>query len=86
MGAPAQVTWAKAAKDGSEIVAIGGVRKWFLGKSQWQLTTSEAVALMELDEWRFFVEIDDEKAWIDVCEDADGAKTISPDGPVRYLL
>ncbi|BBU54874.1 hypothetical protein KU6B_11390 [Mameliella alba] len=86
MAAPAQVTWAKAARNGAEIVAIGGVRKSFFGKSKWSLTAEEAIVLMEQDEWCFFVEVDDEKEWLDVREGADGRKTISADGPAKFLL
>ena len=86
MAAPAQVTWAKAAENGAAIVAIGGVRKSLFGKSKWSLSAEEAIALMERDEWRFFVEVDEEKEWLDVCEDADGTKTISADGPAKTLL
>ena len=86
MAAPAQVTWAKAAENGAAIVAIGGVRKSLFGKSKWSLSADEDIALMERDEWRFFVEVDEEKEWLDVCEDADGTKTISADGPAKTLL
>ncbi|MGS5047426.1 MULTISPECIES: hypothetical protein [unclassified Mameliella] len=41
---------------------------------------------MEQDEWCFFVEVDDEKEWLDVREGADGRKTISADGPAKFLL
>ncbi|EAQ04290.1 hypothetical protein OB2597_09109 [Pseudooceanicola batsensis HTCC2597] len=80
------MTWVKTAPDGAEIVAIGGIRKSFFGKSQWRLSMEDAIALIEQDEWRFFVEIDEEKAWLDICEDADGGKTISADGPLKILL
>jgi hypothetical protein len=86
MAAPAQVTWAKVADNGAQLLAIGGVRKSFFGKSQWRLSTEEAIAMIEQDEWRFFVEIDDEKAWLDVLEEPDGSKTISAGGPLRNLL
>lgn len=86
MAAPAQVTWAKLAGNGKDIEAIGGIRKSLFGKAQWQLSTDEAIALMEQDEWRFFVEIEDQKEWLDIDEDPDGTKTLSVDGPVRSLI
>ncbi len=86
MGAPAQVTWAKVAENGKEIEIIGGVRRTLFGKSQWQLSKDDAITLMEQDEWRFFVEIDEKKEWIDIDEDPDGTKTISADGPVGLLI
>lgn len=86
MAAPAQVTWAKAAENGAEILEIGGTRSSFFGTSKWRLSVEDAIALIEQDEWRFFVEIDDEKEWLDVCEETDGTKTISADGPVKVLL
>lgn len=86
MAAPAQVTWARAAKTGGEIVALGGVRRSLFGKSEWELTAEEAIVLMEQDEWRFFVEIDESKEWLDVCREPDGSKTISAEGPAKVLL
>lgn len=86
MAAPAQVTWVKVANNGAEVVAIGGIRKRFFGESQWHLSTQDAITLIEQDEWRFFVEVDEEKEWLDVLEAPDGKKTISVDGPVKVLL
>ncbi|MCE0504085.1 hypothetical protein LR948_01825 [Roseivivax sp. GX 12232] len=86
MAAPAQVTWAKTDKTGAEIVAIGGVRKSLFGKAEWRLSVEEAVTLIEQDEWRFFVEDRGDRLWLDLCEDEEGAKTISADGPVKLLL
>ena len=86
MAASAEITWAQADDDGATIVAIGGTRKSFFGTSQWHLSAEEAIALTEQDEWRFFVENEGEKAWIEIVEDADGAKTISADGAIRTML
>ena len=86
MAASAQVTWARTADNGAEIIAIGGIRKSFFGKTQWRLSAEEAIAMIEQDEWRFFVEIDDEKEWLDVSKAPDGTKALSADGPVKNLL
>ena len=86
MAASAQVTWAKTAENGAEIVAIGGVRKSFFGKTEWRLSAEEAIAMIEQDEWRFFIEIGDEKEWLDISEAPDGTKAISTKGPVKTLL
>ena len=86
MAAPAEVTWAEAAEDGSEIVALGGVKKSLFGRSEWTLSAEDAIRLMEQDEWRFFVETDEETEWLVVSEEVDGSKKISADGPVSALL
>ncbi|MBD3625503.1 MAG: hypothetical protein HUJ24_09020 [Rhodobacteraceae bacterium] len=86
MAAPAQVTWAAAAGNGAEIVAIDGIRKSLFGTSRWRLPASDAIACMELDEWRFFVEIDGKQEWLDGCQADDGDKVISADGAVSVLL
>lgn len=86
MAAPAQVTWAELAENGAEIAAIGGIRRTLFGKAQWRLSVDDAIELMEMDEWRFFIETDEEKNWLDICENGDGSKTISADGPIKALL
>ncbi|MDU8913401.1 hypothetical protein [Aestuariicoccus sp. MJ-SS9] len=86
MAAAAQVTWAKFDAKHSEIIAIGGVRKSFFGTSQWQLSAEEAVAAMEHDEWRFFVEVDNTRHWVEIDEEADRGKTLSVDGPIKALM
>lgn len=84
MAAPAQVTWAKTAPNGADIVAIGGVRRSFFGRSEWQLSVDDAISMIEQDEWRFFVEVDDEREWLDVREDPNGTKILR--GPIKTLL
>ncbi|MGR3322760.1 MAG: hypothetical protein ACU0DK_12600 [Pseudooceanicola sp.] len=86
MAAPVQVTWAKLADNRSEIMAIGGVRKSLFGRSEWKLSADDVIASIEQDEWRFFVEIDDEREWLELREEPDGTKSIDVDGPIKNLL
>lgn len=86
MAAPAQVTWAEYGADGAKLVSIGGYRRSFFGKANWQLSAEDAINLIELDEWCFFVEVDDGKAWLDVDEEPDGTKTLVADRPIKNLL
>ena len=46
MAASAQVTWARTADNGAEIIAIGGIRKSFFGKTQLRLSPEEAIAMI----------------------------------------
>lgn len=85
MAAPAQVTWAKFDSRGENVLLIGGRRRSFFGSSDWQLSAEEAVALIEQDEWHFFVEIDDEREWLEVSEEPDGSKTLAAEGPILAL-
>ncbi len=86
MAAPAQVTWARATGTGDEIVAIGGLRKSLFGMSRWSLPAEDAIACIEHDEWRFYVEIDGKREWLDIRETDDGDKVLSAEGPVSVLL
>lgn len=86
MAATAQVTWAEFDADDSKVVAIGGVRKSFFGTSQWQLSAEEAVAAIDQDEWRFYVNVDDTRQWLDISEEPDGCKSLSTDGPIATLM
>lgn len=85
MAAPAKVTWAKFDACGENVLRIGGRRRSLFGSSEWQLSVEEAITLIEQGEWRFFVEIDDEKEWLELSEDEDGSKTLAAEGPIRKL-
>ena len=86
MATPAQVTWAKADDSRRTLVAIGGRRKSFFGRSEWALSAEEAIALIEQDEWRFFVDDEDQQVWLEVDEDDSGSKALRATGPIRRLL
>lgn len=81
MAAQAQVTWATTTGASSaDVQMLGGVVKRLFGKSNWKLKPEDAIASIEHDEWRFFVELDEEKVWLEVDETADGLKKLSLPG------
>lgn len=86
MAAPAEVTWVKTDPTGAEILKIGGTRRGFFSKSNWELSVKEAIALVEQDEWRFFVHVDNRKGWLEVLEEPDGSKKFSAKGPLQKLM
>lgn len=86
MGAPAEVKWVTTDPSSSEILKIGGTHKRLFGKSEWELSVDEAIALVERDEWRFFVDIDDQKSWLEVYDEPDGTKKFRVDGPIKTLM
>jgi len=86
MGAPAEVKWVKTDPSGAEILKIGGTYRKLFGKSEWELSIDEAIALVERDEWRFFVDVNDQKSWLEVYEEPDGTKAFHPDGPIQTLM
>ena len=61
---------------------LGGYVKKFFGKAPWQLRPEDAIASIEHDEWRFYVELDGEKVWLEVEEDPQGQKKLSLSGEV----
>lgn len=83
MAVPAKVTWAKMS-DYSEatLVKLGGVTKRLFGWSSWQLEPHDAIAMIEQDEWRFFIEIDGQKLWLEIDEADDGEKRLGLSGKV----
>ncbi|MGY9048319.1 hypothetical protein P775_24495 [Puniceibacterium antarcticum] len=85
MAAPAQVTWVKTDPSGAEILKLGGTRRSFFSKSSWELSAREAIALVEQDEWRFYVEVDEKKGWLEVLEQPDGTRKFSNQGPIQIL-
>lgn len=83
MAVPAQVTWANTStKPGTDIRQLGGYVKRFFGRAPWQLRPEDAIASIEHDEWRFYVELDGEKVWLEVEEDPQGQKKLSLSGEV----
>lgn len=81
MAAPAQVTWAKSsASSEAGIEKLGGVTKRLFGKVNWGLRPNDAIAMIEQDEWRFFIEFEDEKVWLEVEETVDGQKRLALSG------
>jgi len=78
MAAPAQVTWARSsASSEAGIDKLGGVVKRLFGQANWGLKPDDAIAMIEQDEWRFFVELEDDKVWLEVEETEDGLKRLS---------
>ena len=81
MTAQAQVTWAKSSNSSDAgIEKIGGVTKRLFGRVNWGLKPDDAIAMIEQDEWRFFVEVEDEKVWLEVEETVDGQKRLALSG------
>ena len=77
MATPAQVTWAtSSASSEAGIEKLGGVIKRLFGKANWGLKPDDAIAMIEQDEWRFFIEFEDEKVWLEVEETEDGLKRL----------
>jgi len=62
------------------LIKLGGVMKRFFGTSSWRLRPDDAIAMIEQDEWRFFIEIDDEKVWLEIEETEDGNKKLGLSG------
>ncbi len=65
---------------------IGGICRNLFGKSDWELSEAQAIALVEQDEWVFYVDIDHRKGWLELKELPDGSKTLSADGPIKRLM
>ncbi|MDA3858120.1 MAG: hypothetical protein PF480_07770 [Roseovarius sp.] len=86
MGALAEVKWIKTDPSGAEILKIGGTYRRLFGKSKWELSVKEAIALVERDEWRFFIDVDGQKSLLEVFEDPDGTKKFNSDGPIQTLM
>lgn len=77
----AQVTWAEMSNSSeATLLKLGGVMKRFFGKSYWQLKPDDAISMIEQDEWRFYIEIDDEKVWLEIEETVDGRKHLGLSG------
>lgn len=86
MAAPAEVTWVKTDSSGDKILKIGGHRRGFFGKSDWELSEEQAIQLIQQDEWNFYVDCGDTKGWLDVQEAPDGSKSLDVDGPIQRLM
>ena len=83
MAVPAQVTWAKTStQPGADIRQLGGYVKKLFGMAPWQLRSEDAIASIEHDEWRFYVELEGEKVWLEVEEDPRGRKRLKLSGEV----
>ena len=81
MALAAQVTWASTeGTSGATVQQLGGTVKRLFGKANWQLDPKDVVACIEQDEWKFFVELEGEKAWLEVEEAEDGQKILSLTG------
>lgn len=77
MAVAAQVTWAETSNSSeATLVKLGGVMKRLFGKANWQLKADDAISMIEQDEWRFYIEIEDEKVWLEIEETVDGQKRL----------
>lgn len=86
MATPAEVTWVKTDTSGTEIVALGGRRRTLFGSIPWQLKAADAIAMIEQDEWRFFVDGDEGTCWLEVHRASDGDKSLRGEEAVQALL
>ena len=82
IGALADGKWIKTDPSGADILKIGGTYQRLFGKSKCELSVKEAIALVERDEWRFLIDVDDRKILLEVLEKPDGTKKFNSDGPL----
>jgi len=85
MAIPAEVTWVKTDPSGAEILKISGTRRSSLSKSRWELSVDQAIALVELDKWRFYVEVENSKERLEVVTESISSKTFRF-APIRALM